>query len=100
MKNFNFITRPVKAYDENDDGTPACVEECPLHEAQWIGIYRENLDHETTDAKPSDWVFDVDISGHGRREAAVEIAEGLCELLNAITPAEALNNPKLHVFFE
>lgn len=100
MKNFNFIARPVKAYEENDDGTPAEINECPLHEAEWIAIYRENLNHETTDELPSEWVLDLDVPTPLSAENVLRIAEGLCELLNAITPAEALNNPKLHVFFE
>lgn len=30
----------------------------------------------------------------------LKVAEGLCELLNGITPAEALHNPKLHILFD
>lgn len=92
----NFICRPVMAFDENPDGSPACIEECSLDNAQWIGVYRENPDHEKTGEVPSVWVFDVEIARFNAPEQAVQVAEGLCELLNA---QEALHNPKLHVFF-
>lgn len=94
-----FFFRPVRASEENPDGTPALIEECPLEEAQWIGIYRHNPDHEDTDKMPSDWVFDIPVepADHDR---ALKIAQGLVELLNSITPAEATNNPNFHGFFE
>lgn len=94
-----FFFRPVRASEENPDGTPALINECPLAEAQWIGIYRHNPDHEVTDKMPSDWVFDIPVepADHDR---ALKIANGLVELLNSITPAEATNNPNLHIFFE
>ena len=94
-----FACHPVKAYTTNPDGTPSTINECPLSEAQWIGIYRHNPDHETTENMPSDWVFDIPVepSDHDR---ALKIAQGLVELLNGVTPAEALYNPNLHIFFE
>lgn len=96
-----FFCRPVRAFAENDDGTPAEVNECDLAEAQWVSVYRTNPDHATTDKLPSEWVLDLDA---GRswlsREQTLRVAQGLCELLNGITPVEALHNPKLHVFFE
>lgn len=90
-----FFFRPVRASEENPDGTPALIDECPLDEAQWIGIYR----HEVTGENPSDWVFDIPVepADHDR---ALKIAQGLVDLLNGITPAEATNNPNLHIFFE
>lgn len=41
-----FFCRPARAESENDDGTPSSINECPLPDAQWIGIYRTNPDHE------------------------------------------------------
>ena len=93
-----FFCRPVKAYAENPDGSPAEVNECDLAEAQWVGVYRTNPDHETTDKDPTEWVLDLPIDGN--RDYVLRLAEGLCELLNGITPAEALHNPNLHIFFE
>jgi len=94
-----FFFRPVRASEENPDGTPALINECPLDEAQWIGIYRHNPDHEVTDKMPSEWIFDIPVepADHDR---ALKIAQGLVELLNSITPAEATNNPNFHGFFE
>lgn len=94
-----FFFRPVRASEENPDGTPALIEECPLEEAQWIGIYRHNPDHEVTDKMPSEWIFDIPVepADHDR---ALKIAQGLVDLLNGITPSDALHNPVLHIFFE
>ena len=94
-----FSCRPVRSFNENPDGSPALINECPLAEAQWIGIYRHNLDHEVTDENPSNWVFDIPVDA-ANPERAMKIAQGLVELLNGITPAEAVNNPNLHIFFE
>lgn len=91
--NPNFICYPVRASDQNPDGSPACIEECPLADAQWIGVYRQDSEAGT------DWVFDVEIAQFTTPELALQVAEGLCELLNALTPQDALHNPKLHVFF-
>lgn len=90
-----FFFRPVRASEENPDGSPALIEECPLEEAQWIGIYR----HEDTDKMPSEWIFDIPVepADHDR---ALNIAQGLVDLLNGITPSDALHNPVLHIFFE
>ena len=52
--NPEFFHRPVRAYTQNPDGTPSTINECPLEEAQWVGIYRTNPDHETTDKMPSE----------------------------------------------
>lgn len=94
-----FSCHPVRASEENPDGSPALIEECPLEEAQWIGIYRHNPNHEDTGENPSDWVFDIPVepADHDR---ALKIAHGLIELLNGITPSDALHNPNLHIFFE
>lgn len=94
-----FSCRPVSAAALNPDGTPALINECPLSEAQWIGIYRYNQDHEDTDKMPSDWVFDIPVepADHDR---ALNIAQGLVDLLNGITPSDALHNPVLHIFFD
>lgn len=96
-----FFCHPTRAFAENDDGTPAEVNECDLAEAQWVSVYRTNPDHATTDKMPSEWVLDLD-AGHSwlSREQTLRVAKGLVELLKGITPVEALHNPKLHVFFE
>lgn len=91
--NPNFICYPVCAKDENPDGSPACIEECQLADAQWVGVYRQDGEADTN------WVFDVEIAQFTTREQAVQVAEGLCELLNGLDPQEVLHNPKLHVFF-
>lgn len=96
--NPEFFHRPVRAHTQNPDGTPSTINECPLEEAQWVGIYRTNPDHETTDKMPSEWILDLPIENDLRY--TLKVAEGLCELLNGITPVEALHNPKLHIFFE
>lgn len=98
--NPNFICRPTRAFSENDDGTPAEVNECDLAEAQWVSVYRSNPDHATTDKMPSEWVLDLDAGRcQASREHTNRVAQGLCELLNEIPPVDALHNPKLHVFF-
>lgn len=96
-----FFCRPVRAYNENPDGTPAEVNECDLAEAQWISVYRTNPDHATTDKMPTEWVLDLD-AGHcqASREQTLLVAQGLVDLLNGITPSDALHNPVLHIFFE
>lgn len=96
--NPEFFHCPVRAYTQNPDGTPSTINECPLEEAQWVGIYRTNPDHETTDKMPSEWILDLPVEGDPL--PTLKVAEGLCELLNGITPVEALHNPKLHIFFE
>lgn len=98
-----FVCRPVCAYSENPDGTPACIEECELADAQWIGVYRRNNLDENPTAQPSDWMFDIALDPNNdmaSREKTLSMAQGLCELLNGITPQEALHNPKLHIFFK
>ena len=94
-----FSCRPVRSFNENPDGSPATINECPLAEAQWIGIYRHNDNHEATDKNPSDWVFDIPVDA-ANPERAMKIGQGLVELLNGITSAEALYIPNLHSFFE
>ena len=96
--NPEFFHRPVRAYTQNPNGTPSTINECPLEEAQWGGICRSNRAHETTDKMPSEWILDLPIEGDPL--PTLKVAEGLCELLNGITPVEALHNPKLHIFFE
>ena len=96
--NPEFFHCPVTAYNQNPDGTPSTIDECPLEDAQWIGIYRTNPDHETTDKMPSEWILDLPIENDP--SYTLKVAEGLCELLNGLTPVEALHNPKLHIFFE
>lgn len=93
-----FSCHPVRAYTQNPDGTPSTINECPLEDARWIGIYRTDPDHETTDKLPSEWILDLPIEGDPRY--TLKVAEGLCELLNGVTPAEALHNPKLHILFD
>lgn len=93
-----FFCYPVRAETTNDDGTPSSITECPLADAQWVGIYRHNDDHEGTDKMPSEWILDLSVDGDPAY--TLKVAEGLCELLNGITPVEALHNPKLHVFFK
>lgn len=95
----SFFCRPVRASEANPDGSPACINECPLSEAQWVGIYRHNLDHEVTDENPYDWVFDIPVET-ADHERALKIGQGLVELLNGISAQDALHNPNLHVFFE
>jgi hypothetical protein len=99
MSNTSFSCCPVKASETNPDGTPALINECPLDEARWIGIYRHNPDHEDTDKMPSDWVFDIPVepADHDR---ALKIAQGLVDLLNGISAQDALHNPNFHVYFE
>ena len=93
-----FSCRPVRAYTQNPDGTPSTINECPLEEAQWIGVYRTNPDHETTGKMPSEWILDLPVDDHPGY--TLKVAEGLCELLNGTPPAEALHNPKLHILFD
>lgn len=95
----HFFCRPVRASEVNPDGSPALINECPLEEAQWIGVYRHNPDHEDTGRMPTEWVFDIPVEP-ADHERAMKIGHGLVELLNSITPVEAVNNPKLHIFFE
>lgn len=94
-----FSCRPVHAFKVNPDGSPALINECPLEEAQWIGVYRHNLDHAVTDENPSDWVFDIPVEP-GDHERAMKIANGLVELLNGISAQDLPYAPNLHVFFE
>lgn len=94
-----FSCRPVRASKVNPDGSPALINECSLDEAQWIGVYRTNSNHETTGENPSDWIFDLPVET-ADHERAMKIGQGLVELLNRVTPAEAMNNPNFHVFFE
>lgn len=93
-----FFCYPVRAGETNPDGSPALINECALFEAEWIGVYRTNPDHETNGQMPSEWILDLPVNGFP--DYTLRVAEGLCELLNAVTPADALHNPKLHVFFE
>ena len=96
--NPEFSCIPVKAYTQNPDGSPAEVNECPLAEAQWVGIYRTNPDHEISGKMPFEWI--LDLPANDFPDYTLKIAEGLCELLNGIPPAEALHNPALRIFFE
>jgi len=98
FQNSEFFCYPVRAETTNDDGTPSSITECPLADAQWVGIYRRNDDHEGTGKMPSEWILDLPIENDPLY--TLKVAEGLCELLNGITPVEALHNPKLHVFFK
>ena len=59
--NPEFFHRPVRAYTQNPDGTPSTIDECPLEEARWIGVYRTNPDHEDTDKMPSEWILDLPV---------------------------------------
>lgn len=90
---FEFFCEPVRAETEDDDGTPSNVNGCELKDADAIGVYRRG-------PEPDDvaWQFDLPIVGDPLYQ--LTIATGLCHLLNAITPQEALDNPKLDVFFQ
>ena len=92
--NPEFFYRPVRAYTQNPDGTPSTIDECPLEDAQWVGVYRTNPD---PGKMPSEWILDLPVDGDPLY--TLKVAEGLCELLNGLTPVEALHNPKLHIFF-
>lgn len=94
-----FSCCPVRASEINPDGSPALIDECPLAEAQWIGVYRHNPDHEDTGRMPTEWLFDIPVEAHAP-DYALKIGHGLVELLNGISAQDALHNPNLHIFFE
>lgn len=94
---FEFFCYPVRAYSENPDGSPAGIEECELADAQWIGVYRRGPEPDDVNHVIGiDTGFNTVLS---YKELVLKQAEGICDLLNAITPQEALYNPKLQVFF-
>ena len=94
-----FSCCPVRASEVNPDGSPALIDECPLEDAQWIGVYRHNLDHEGRDKMPSDWVFDIPVET-ADHERAMKIGLGLVELLNGISAQDLPSAPNRHIFFE
>lgn len=94
-----FYCRPCRGEEVDPDGKPSMITECKLEFADRIGVYRYNDLDIDPEAKPSEWVFDILIEGRVDRERDLSIAEGLCELLNTLSPADAVSNPKLHVLF-
>ena len=90
---FQFFCYPTKPDAENPDGSPACIEECPLAEAEWISVYRRGPEPDDVE-----WQFDLTVTPFDAPEQ-LAIAQGLCSLLNAVTTQEALYNPTLHIFF-
>jgi|GEM_PF-5931234 len=98
-----FFCRPVRAESENDDGTPSSINECPLPDAQWIGVYRRNNLDENPTAQPSDWMFDIALDPNESmesREKTLSMARGVCDMLSVIPPESAEFNNDLQVFFE
>lgn len=98
FQNSEFFCYPVRAESENDDGTPSSINECPLADAQWIGVYRRN----NTDGT-SDWMFDIALDPNddlASREKTFSMARGVCDMLSVIPPESVEFNPNLQVFFE
>lgn len=91
---FEFFCYPVRAETTNDDGSPATINQCELDYADAIGVYRCNPE----EIASTNWLFDITVVGDGPYQ--LKIAQGLCDLLNGVTPREALRNPNLHIFFE
>lgn len=103
MNTPEFFCYPVRAETTNDDGTPSSITECPLADAQWVGIYRRNNLDENPDVQPSDWMFDIVIDPNDDmpfREKTLSMARGVCNMLSVIPPESAEFNPDLQVFFE
>lgn len=98
MNTLKFVCRPVRAETTNPNGTPSSINECPLADAQWIGIYRRNNLDGT-----SDWMFDIALDPNddlASREKTLCMARGVCDMLSLIPPESADHNPALQVFFE
>lgn len=94
-----FYCHPCCGEEMDPDGKPSLITECELEFADRIGVYRRNDLEADPDADPSTWVFDIMVEGRVDRERDLAIAEGLCELLNTLSPADAVSNPKLHALF-
>jgi hypothetical protein len=103
MNTPEFVCRPVRAETVNDDGTPSSINECPLADAQWIGVYRYNNLDENPTARPSDWMFDIVLDPNddpASREKTLSMARGVCDMLSMASPESTEFNPDLQVFFE
>ncbi len=95
-----FYCYPCRGEELDPDGKPSMVTECKLEFADRIGVYRRNDLELNPDAAPSQWVFDIMLEGRRDREGDLAIAEGLCEVLNTLSPSDVVNSLKLHALFE
>lgn len=94
-----FYCYPCRGEELDPDDKSSMITECALEFADRIGVYRRNDLELNPEEDPCTWVFDIMLEGRCDRQRDMAIAEGLCELLNALPPADAVNNPKLHALF-
>jgi hypothetical protein len=94
-----FYCYPCRGEELDPDDKSSMITECALEFADRIGVYRRNDLELNPEEDPCTWVFDIMLEGRCDRQRDMAIAEGLCELLNTLSPADAVNNPKLHALF-